>query len=205
MADCILCGSETDSDRTVFPVCGKCSAENSLDAPRLSDVEVREPRPQNRLANSREQNTGTRDSNSEGQKKDNRTRTVWAALKTGLYVVLFLRGHAIWVIIAETESSLFSNPADATTPEKRKRAQEAKDEARGVTVAASFGGGLLLIFVAVSVVAQAEAWSPSGGEVGLIWIISAPIFVIGVILVIVSIFTGAYWALSDNNPGQKDE
>jgi hypothetical protein len=98
---------------------------------------------------------------------------VWAALKTGLYVVLFLRGHAIWVIIAETVSSLFSNPADATTPEKRKRAQEAKDEARGVTVAASFGGGLLLIFVAVSAVAQAEAWSSSGGEVGLIWIISA--------------------------------
>jgi ABC-type Mn2+/Zn2+ transport system permease subunit len=130
---------------------------------------------------------------------------VWAALKAGLYVVLFLRGHAIWVIIAETVSALFSNPADATTPEKRKRAQEAKDEARAVTAASSFGMGLVMIYLAKSAIDLAEARSSGGGEAGLIWIISAPIFVIGVVLVIVVMFLGGYWALSNKDPDEKNE
>ena len=205
MADCVLCGSETDSDRTVFPVCRKCSAESSQDAPRLSDVEVRKPPPQNRLANSRAQNTGTRDSKSERQEKDNRTRSVWAVVKTGLYVALFLRGHAIWVIIAEIVSSLFSNPSEASTPEKRKRMQEEKNEARIVVAAASFGIGLSMIYIAKSSIAHAEARSSGGGEAGLIWIISAPIFVIGVILVIVGILMGAVLALRNPDPDKKNE
>ena len=56
MVNCVLCGSETDSSRTVFPVCPECSAESNQDSSTVPNVVLREPQSQNCLDETPEQN-----------------------------------------------------------------------------------------------------------------------------------------------------
>ena len=55
MVNCVLCGSETDSSRTVFPVCPECSAEDTQDSSTVPNVVLREPQSQNSLDDAPEQ------------------------------------------------------------------------------------------------------------------------------------------------------
>ena len=55
MGNCVLCGSETDSSHTVFPVCRECSAESDQETPSVSNIEIREPQSQNYLSGTPEQ------------------------------------------------------------------------------------------------------------------------------------------------------
>jgi hypothetical protein len=55
MANCVLCGSESESSRTVFPMCPECSAKSNQDSSAVPTVVLRESQSQNWLDDTPEQ------------------------------------------------------------------------------------------------------------------------------------------------------
>ena len=71
--------------------------------------------------------------------------------------------------------------------------------------AALIFGGFQFIYLTKSANETAESYASGGGEAGLIWILTAPFYVLGWVLLIVGILMGAVWALRRLTQTQSDE
>jgi cytochrome c biogenesis factor len=71
--------------------------------------------------------------------------------------------------------------------------------------AALIYGGYQFIDLTKSANEKAESYASGGGEAGVIWILTAPFYALGWVLLIVGILMGAVWALSRIAQTQSDE
>lgn len=104
MADCVLCGSETDSSRTVFPVCRECAAVSDQIPPDDPNVELRESQSLNHPGDAREHRNHLDDEREETNLIDTAEQQSKAASSDGdrgIALIFFIVGIVVlWLGIS---------------------------------------------------------------------------------------------------------
>lgn len=178
MVNCVLCGSQTDSSRTVFPVCPECSAESNQDPPNVLNIELREPRSQNYLNETREQNFLTDSPEQKSQSLKGLGRDLdhlpsfLKSLRGSRTKFDFAISLLLWFIdrsgggSARNSSSTMDTRTNEVADEKTH-----KDNGAGAVI-----GGILIIIGGVWSIAQGD----SEPGAGIMIIIGIPIIAFGI-------------------------
>ena len=180
MGNCVLCGSETDSSNTVFPVCRECSAESNQETPSVSDIEIREPQSQNYPSETSEQNLLVESPEQEsrslkGLERDlDHLSSFLKSLRGSRSKFGFLVDSFLWMIERSGRGNVRHPPSTTDTrTHEMAEARAHKDKGAGHVI-----GGILFIIGGFWSIALGDA----APDAGIMIIVGIGIIVFGVAL-----------------------